>query len=188
MVQAAAKAGERICGMVLVDPVIGDPDDYPSDSVEHAAEFSVAEHPVANRRNHFESPQAMIERFSNRIPYSRFDRQVLRDYCEYGLLKSPSGGFELACPPSVEASFYTLGRGLHTVFDDIRRIDAPVLIVRAQQPDPNAEGYDMAWSPTWSGLAELFPNARELHFPDATHFIPLEDPKRIADLIIDALG
>jgi pimeloyl-ACP methyl ester carboxylesterase len=187
MVQAAAKAAERFCGLVLVDPVIGDPEGPEANADGESAEATLEEHPVAKRRNHFESPEEMIERFSGRIPYSRFDQRVLRDYCEYGLLESASGGFELACPPSVEASFYTMGRGTQDVFDDARRIEAPVLVVRAQLPDPNAEGYDMAWSPTWPGLVELFPNARDLHLPEATHFIPLEDPARIAEMIVEAL-
>ena len=93
----------------------------------------------------------------------------------------------MACPPSIEASFYVTSRGMEAVFDDVRRIEAPVLVLRAQLPEPNAEGYDMAWSPTWPGLADLFPNARELHLPEATHFIPLEEPKRIAELILEAL-
>jgi pimeloyl-ACP methyl ester carboxylesterase len=81
-----------------------------------------------------------------------------------------------------------LQRGIEKVFDEIPRVNAPVLVVRAQEPELNFEEYNMAWSPTWTGLTELFPNGREIHFPEATHFIPLEDPELVAELISEALG
>ena len=47
----------------------------------------------------------MFERFHKRPPFDLWQPQVLRDYCEYGLL--PDGdGFVLACPPEIEASIY----------------------------------------------------------------------------------
>ena len=50
----------------------------------------------------------MFESFKDRQPFVTWDRQVLRDYCEYGLLRANSG-YELACPPAIEAEIYENG-------------------------------------------------------------------------------
>src|SRR3546814_18220745 len=47
----------------------------------------------------------MRDRFADRAPYSGWVPEVLGDYCTHGLL--PVGdGYELACPPALEASMY----------------------------------------------------------------------------------
>src|SRR3546814_6883623 len=49
----------------------------------------------------------MRARFADRPPYANWDPRVLADYCTYGLLPAAEGeGFELACPPALEASVY----------------------------------------------------------------------------------
>jgi hypothetical protein len=38
-------------------------------------------------------------------------------------------------------------------------------------PDPLKPG-NLAASPTWQGLADFLPNARDLYLPERSHFIP----------------
>ena len=48
---------------------------------------------------------------ADRLPYSVFDPQSLRDYCEHGLRPADDGaGFQLACPPRFEGKVYPLTR------------------------------------------------------------------------------
>src|SRR3546814_17175372 len=64
-----------------------------------------AEHPVARRRNRWTGAEEMRDRFADRAPYSGWVPEVLGDYCTHGLL--PVGdGYELACPPALDASMY----------------------------------------------------------------------------------
>src|SRR3546814_4784396 len=66
-----------------------------------------ADHPVARRRNVWTDVEEMRARFADRPPYANWDPRVLADYCTYGLLPAAEGeGFELACPPALEASVY----------------------------------------------------------------------------------
>jgi hypothetical protein len=45
----------------------------------------------------------MFERFFDRTPYSVFDPQAPRDYCQHGLRPAADGhGFDLACAPAFE--------------------------------------------------------------------------------------
>jgi pimeloyl-ACP methyl ester carboxylesterase len=183
MTQAAAAEPERFQRLVLIDPVIVAPEEYAAGRVGMGSDW---QHPTAKRRNRWTSPEQMFERFKDRPPFSTWDRDVLRDYCEYGLLPDPSGeGFMLACPPEFEAAVYMAARGNAAVYDSVRSLDMPVLLVRVMEPPPDRDWMDFRYSPTWPGLIDHFRNGRELHLPDETHFLPMEKPEFVARLIGD---
>jgi lipase len=181
--QAAAAAPERFQRLVLIDPVIVSPEEYAAGRVGVGSDW---QHPTARRRNRWASPDEMFERFKDRPPFSAWDRDVLRDYCEYGLLPDPSGdGFVLACPPEFEAAVYMAARGNAAVYDSVRALDVPVLLVRVMEPPPDRDWMDFRYSPTWPGLIDHFRHGRELHLPDETHFLPMEKPELAGQLILE---
>ena len=189
LVDAAAAVPGAFRGLVLLDPVIGSPESYEK-SDEQVDEMrrmtGGGPHPTARRRNRFASPQAMFERFESRRPYSLFDREVLRDYCEYGLLPAPDGeGFVLACPPELEASIYMTSRTPAKIFESVRAVDVPVLVVRAMEPAAERDPMDFSASPTWPELARRFPEAVDLQIPELTHFLPMQAPARMAALVLE---
>lgn len=176
--QAAAADPRRFRQLLLVDPVIMAPDSYRQPSPF----ASVDAHPVAKRRNRWASAQAMVHRFEDRHPFSLWDADVLRDYCEHGLLPAPDGeGWVLACPPQVEAAIYlgSLGRD---IADQVATLPHPVTVLRARRPPPgqNGTGLDFSNSPTWPGLAAAFPNGQDVYLPHLTHFIPMQQPALVA--------
>lgn len=187
MVEAAAACPERFRRLVLIDPVIASPADY-GEGGWTISGLGGQPHPTARRKARFDSPQAMIERFRDRAPFSLFRPDALRDYCTYGLLPAEDGdGFVLACPPAIEASIYMTSRSNPNVYRAIRGLDLPVLVLRAKAPPPDREVMDFASSPTWPGLVHELRQGREIHFPDHTHFLPMEIPERIAALVADEL-
>jgi pimeloyl-ACP methyl ester carboxylesterase len=112
---------------------------------------------------------------------------VLRDYCKFGIL--PRGDeFVLACPPDIEASIYHESRvSASNIYPEIERIRQPVTVVRAGKTrDPGV--FDLSTSPTGPDLATHFPHARDMVFADCTHYIPMEAPDRVADLVARAHG
>jgi pimeloyl-ACP methyl ester carboxylesterase len=116
------------------------------------------------------------------LPFSRWHPQVLRDYCEFGIL--PSGDeFVLACPPEIEASIYHVSRLPEAnIYPEVERIAAPVTVIRAgktRQPGV----FDLSTSPTGPDLATHFPHGRDMVFADCTHYIPMEAPERIVEQI-----
>lgn len=182
MTQAAAAEPQRFERLVLVDPVIVSPEEYAASA--NASVGSDWQHPTAKRRSRWASPEQMFERFKDRPPFSTWDRAVLRDYCEYGLLPDPSGdGFMLACPPEFEAAVYMAARSNAAVYDSVRAVDVPVRLVRVMEPPPDRNWMDFRYSPTWPGLIDHFRRGRELHLPDETHFLPMEKPELVARLI-----
>jgi pimeloyl-ACP methyl ester carboxylesterase len=160
--------------------VIVSPEDYAA----HAGATPVP-HATARRRNHWSSAEEMFARFAERSPFSAWDPAVLRDYCRHGLLPSPTGeGLVLACPPEFEAAVYATSRANAGVHESLRRLTLPVLVVRAQEPQPGGSRADFRVSPTWPGLVRQLARGREIHFPEKTHFLPMEEPGLAAELIL----
>ena len=184
LVQAAAFQPSRFSQLVLVDPVMLAPADY-----HLPAPPPGTLHPAAGRKNRFESAQAMFDRFADRAPYSVFDPQSLRDYCEHGLRPADDGaGFQLACAPRFEGKVYPLARQNPGVYASIRALQCPVLVVRARPQDPSILPWDPLGSPTWPGLAAEFRQGQDLLLGDKTHFLPMEDPALMARLIEGAMA
>ncbi|MEN8183161.1 MAG: alpha/beta hydrolase [Myxococcota bacterium] len=185
MVEAAATCPDRFLRLVLIDPVIVAPDAYGGGGWKIPG-LEDGIHPTAKRKRHFTSPEEMFERFEGRTPYSVFDPEALREYCTHGLLPVEGGeGYELACPPEIEASIYMTSRTNSGVYESIRSLEIPVLILRAKLPPPEREVMDFSSSPTWPGLVNELRKGREIHLADHTHFLPMEIPERIAALILD---
>lgn len=157
--------------LVLADPTIRGPVDY------ETPPFDVSF--VRKRRARWSSPDEMFESFRGRPPFERWRPEVLRDYCDFGLV-SQGAAFVLACPPDVEASIYENSKEpetkLHGILGSVR---VPVVVLRA--------GYDgdlpFSRSPTDPLLASRFANGRDVLLADRTHFIPMEAPELVAEYI-----
>jgi lipase len=173
---AALRPG-AFAGLLLIDPVILPKDQYPGPSTK--AQF------VRKRRNRWTSPEEMFESFARRPKFDAWERGVLRDYCQYGLV--PDGeDYILACPPEIEASIYEGSRAVESnIYPEIAAIPIPVHVVRAGRfQDPaNVMGY----SPTAPDLAASFAQGADTCLAEPSHFIPMESPELVAKLIADAL-
>lgn len=180
-------AAERIgafAHLFLIDPVIMPPEYYVGVADEPVPD--PAEHPVARRRSRWDGWEAMNAHFASRPPYAHWQPAVLADYCRDGLLSAADAvGWELACPPALEASVYqsALRTSPHDWLD---RITAPVSVIRAKTGE-RAGHLDFSLSPTWPGLGAALGAVRDEQWADQSHFIPMEAPGRLATLIATAL-
>ena len=177
LVQVAAASPKAIKKLVLVDPVI-----MPREAYQRPSDFSATSEMVGKRRNSWDGPDAMFDRFRDRHPYRLWDPAVLRDYCQYGLLSDGEGGFELACPPKTEASVYATSLSVDP-WPLIETVGQPVTVLRAPQLAPG-KSFDFASSPTPPTLADSFADGTDVFLTDLTHFMPMQDAARIAKLII----
>lgn len=180
LTRLAAERSDAFAHIFLIDPVIMPPEFYIG-----AADAPVpdpAEHPVARRRSRWDSWEAMNAHFAARPPYAHWQPEALADYCRFGLLLSADGeGWDLACPPALEASVYqnALRTNPHDWFG---RITAPVSVIRAKTGERTGN-LDFSVSPTWPGLGAALDAVRDEQWADQSHFIPMEAPQRLADLI-----
>lgn len=158
--------------LILLDPVIMAREQY--------GQARADQHFVARRRNHWKSSDEMFERFRPRPPFSTWEPEVLRDYCDYGLLPNPSGeGFVLACPPDIEAAVYA-GAASADIYEEIATLDIPVRVLRARSRSEEGP-MDMSGSPTFPGLAARFRRGEDVYLPQHSHFIPMENTALVAD-------
>lgn len=181
-----ASQQRRFKHLVLIDPVIF-PREHYRKNFGAAEQIDPAESPVTRRKNAWQDAEEMYQRFKNRAPFSRWQRQVLRDYCKYALRTAPrESAMQLACDPLHEASIYINQKGNEAIFDLLPSLALPVTVLRAPQDLDNPD--NLAGSPTWPGLADFLPNARDLYLPQMSHFIPMEDPALVARIIQEAVN
>jgi lipase len=171
---AAAFRPETYARLLLIDPTIFPPEAYGTEPPDASY--------IRKRKNLFHSSEEMIERYRGRLPFSRWDPRVLRDYCEFGIL--PDGNeFMLACPPDIEASIYHQSKVPESnIYPEIARIMQPVTVIRAGRPRRPGV-FDLSTSPAAGNLASYFVNSTDKVFEDCTHYIPQEAPARIAQEI-----
>ncbi|MBT7369641.1 MAG: alpha/beta hydrolase, partial [Gammaproteobacteria bacterium] len=186
LIGAAGLLEQRFLKLIAIDPVI------PSEHAYHdqGSPFvgSAEEHPTAKRRNEFDSPEDMADRLRGKASFGIFDPDMFMDYCRYGLLPNDKGkGYVLACPPVIEASVYMSSRSNHDIYEIVRNVNIPVLILRAKEPDAERNFMDFSFSPTWPELVNEFKNGTEIYFPDHTHFLPMEIPDEITRIISEEI-
>jgi pimeloyl-ACP methyl ester carboxylesterase len=174
LVHATVLRPESFGSLLLIDPTIFPPQHYgraPADS-----SF------ILRRRRYWKSAAEMLERFRERLPFSAWHPEVLRDYCEYGLL--PAGAeFELACPPAVEGSIYPQSAAVESdLHAELGTVKQPVLVVRGGIPWRPGE-FNLSASPTDPELASRFPNGRDLMLPGRSHYIAMEIPEWVAEQV-----
>jgi pimeloyl-ACP methyl ester carboxylesterase len=171
---AAAFRPETYARLLLIDPTIFPPEAYggaPPDA-----------NYIRKRKNRFASAEEMIERYRSRLPFSRWHPRVLRDYCEFGLLPG-DGAFVLACPPDIEASIYHESKVPQSnIYPEIAGIAQPVTVIRAGNARRPGV-FDLNTSPTAENLASYFAHATDEVYEDCTHYIPQEQPARVAEEI-----
>jgi len=175
IVSAAGLRAEIFSAMLLVDPTIFRPERYSEPAFD--ASF------VLKRRNVWASPEEMFERFRGRPPFASWRPEVLRDYCEFGLL--PAGDhFELACPPAVETAIYGQSNSpASNLYSEIPLLAQPVTVMRSCLP----RGPDvsiLSTSPTAPDLAAKFRRGRDVPLAQHSHYIPMEDPEMVAAEIL----
>ncbi|MDR3704023.1 MAG: alpha/beta hydrolase [Candidatus Sulfopaludibacter sp.] len=171
IVSSAVLRPETYAALYLIDPTIFPAQRYGSAPFDSSF--------ILRRRRYWSSPAEMFENFSGRSPFAQWQPEVLRDYCEFGLL--PAGAeFELACPPLVEASIYPLSVAPESnLHGELETLAQPVVVVRGGIPW-TPEKFNLNSSPTDPELASFFPNGRDVPLPGRSHFIPMEIPEWVA--------
>ena len=167
--------------LLLLDPTIMAPEHYANP--QPPPDLPGGTHPAARRFNNFSSVKDMMQRLAGKSAFPLYDPQSFRDYCEHGLVASPNGGLTLACPPEVEASVYMANHSNTRIFERVAAVRVPVLIVRAKSPPAQRRIMDFTSSPTWPGLASQFAQGRDLHWREVTHFIPMQVPDAVIELV-----
>ncbi len=181
----AARQPKRFKQLVLIDPVILSPQQYRT-LFQPANTINPANSPVSRRKNQWRNAEEMYQRFKARAPFDAWQDEVLRDYCDYALREVPGESeLQLACDPLHEAMIYLNHWGNVAIHELLPELAVPTTIMRAR-PDPE-NFFNLSASSTWPGLVKAVPHAREIYLPEMSHFIPMEDPGLVAQVIQQAM-
>jgi pimeloyl-ACP methyl ester carboxylesterase len=173
LVQVAATHPRAFKRLVLIDPVMLPPRRM---NLHLPAEGRLS---ILSRRNTGPAADSRCLRRAILIAW-----RTVRD--DVGLVPAASGqGFELACPPAIEASIY-MGHAGRDIYALAARVQTPVTVLRARPRAPGPRDFtDFAASPTWEGVARTFTKGRDVPLPHLTHFIPMQEPELTARFIAD---
>jgi pimeloyl-ACP methyl ester carboxylesterase len=149
--RAAARAPQRFKHLVLIDPVIMSAERY-AQFQRFSTTLNAGDHPVSRRKNQWRDASEMYERFRDRAPFNTWQREVLRDYCDYALRPADESALrQLACDPVNEAGIYLNQKGNEIILQELPSIVTPVTLLRA----PPGEDACLTSAPRPPGPASL---------------------------------
>lgn len=158
--------------LVLIEPIV-----FPG-PYERAEEAPLAVGAM-RRRDEFASVEEFFDWFRGRGPFADWVDEALLAYAEHGTVAVDGGGRRLACRPEVEAEYYRSATA-HAAWDRLGEIGCPVTVVAGEASDTH--GADFAQQQT-----DQFTTATLIIVPDATHFVPMEQPHAVATIVTDVL-
>jgi pimeloyl-ACP methyl ester carboxylesterase len=173
---AAAQAPDLISNLVLFDPVLmpdrGD-----------ASPGDIAQSPMVQgalrRRARFDSRAAAVAAYQGRGAFKTWSLKQLEDYVAAGFVDTDDGAVELACAPAWEASNFA-------VYDDQAWAAAlacpcPVRILRAEHGSTcRIDDHLEALAATGRYRIETV--------PATSHFLPMERPDLVRQVLTEAVG
>lgn len=128
------------------------------------------------RRERFPSLDAARSAYAGKSVFSTWDPEVLDDYVRSGLQATGDGEVALRYRKAWEARIFELTPA--SVWSDVRRVKLPTLFIRGASSD------------TFLGAAARrigreLERATVLELPETTHFLAMEKPERVAEMILD---
>lgn len=169
----AATHPGQVKSLALMEPVC-----FP-----HEPEFlthpSMKDHPFVERarrrREVWDSRQQLFTAYQGRETFADWQEAVLWDYVNHGTYDLADGRIALQCSAAVEAQVFANSQALD-IFSQLDQIACPALVLRGAQTDP----------PLFVAaerVAQRIPHGSLVTVPDTSHFLPMEKPEEVGDII-----
>jgi pimeloyl-ACP methyl ester carboxylesterase len=159
--------------LALLEPVV----------IPHEPPFfdrlSADNHPLVERtlrrRIVWDSREQLFAAYQGKDAFAAWREDVLWDYVNYGTYVLADGRIALKCSAEVEAQVFATTMSLD-IFSQVNKIDCPVLILCGERTDaPLAIVAERA--------AQRIPHGALSTVPDTSHFLAMEKPERVAEII-----
>ena len=174
---AAAAAPQRVRALALFDPVVMPPDVSAQSRAGLLAESPLVQGAL-RRRSVFPSHEAVITAYTGRGAFKTWSADMLADYVADGFRATVDGQVELTCSPAWEASNFT-AHG-HDPWAAFAVVTCPIRILRAEEGS-TCRIEDHEATLTAGG------NVRVETIPGTSHFLPMERPDRVRDVLAQAV-
>jgi pimeloyl-ACP methyl ester carboxylesterase len=171
----AAMHPQYVSRVVAIEPIVIPPNQFsPGDERRN----DLAEGAV-RRRMVWASVDEIVKSYRSRPTFSRWREDVLRLYAEHGTFRRDDGKRQLKCPGEIESEVFHQSRSLD-VWSALPLVRCPVLVLRGEHTD----GYLQTLC---ESVAARVPNGRLAVVGNAGHLAPMEQPERVADMILEFL-
>lgn len=171
LLQSALATPERYLGQVLVEPIVFPPDTF--DSLDHPLVLG-----ASRRRRQFDSAADALANFREKPVFARWVDDALVAYVEGGIVRE-ADKWVLACEPIHEAEVFSRS-GSDDVFGRLEQLDVPIWLVVGEDTDTYPPGYVEI-------LRDRIAGAELTYVGGAGHFVPMEQPGKLASVIIRAV-
>ena len=163
--------------------VLFEPPVFPAADAAHYAEAAAKQLPLiersAQRRAHWESPDALCRLLTARGMFQRFRPDMLAAHCRATLRPLPERGYTLACPPDVESSIFMSHRAADT-WDRLPAVRERVHFISSDASMP-----ERSWvSAVLPEMAARIPAATLDTLPGSGHMLIFEAPDACRDLVL----
>jgi pimeloyl-ACP methyl ester carboxylesterase len=101
---------------------------------------------------------------------------VLDDYIGAGFVETDAGEVRLRYPKAWEARIFELTPA--SVWSDLESLDIPMLVIRGA-------GSDTFSAAAAERMRRGLPKTTVVELAGSSHFVPMEQPRRVAELILD---
>lgn len=169
----AATHPGRVKRLALMEPV-----SFPQEP-EFLNRFSPASHPLVERARHrrvvWDSRQQLFAAYQGKEAFAAWREEVLWDYVNHGTSELPDGRVALKCSAEAEAQVFANSTSLD-IFSQLDKIDCPALVLRGAHTDPPL--FIVA-----ERVVQRIPQGSLVTIPDTGHFLPMEKPEEVGDVI-----
>ena len=128
------------------------------------------------RRDRFPSLEAVRRAYDGKSVFSTWQRETFEDYLQAAFVEGEGEGVALSYPKSWEARIFELTPA--NVWSELRSLSIPMLFIRGASSDTFLEG-------AAKRVLRDLPTARVVEIADSSHFVPMEHPRKVADLITE---
>ena len=177
LVLAETRRPGTFAGISCFEPVVVPPDLFSGVAPTQGPRLNEV---ARKRRASFPSKRAAWDNYRSKLPFSRFDPEVLAAYVEFGFVDEPNGHASLACAPTEEASVYE-GAATSGAWNSLPSLRPPATVLGGgESNDPMNSIVER--------IARQIPRGAALRVPGVDHFGPFEEPAKVAEIAAEALG
>ena len=179
---AAIEEPERFRALVLIDPTLFSL--WKGFLFRCAAPFKLFRyfHPLGRRtlrrKTAFRDLESMFQNYRTKKIFAAFPDDVLWDYVRGLAYPQKDGSLGLKYSPEWEIQIYeTVGTAERYAWSNLSRISCPVLVLRGGNSD-TLDGK------TLERMTRRMPNCQAVTVPSVGHLLPMEEPERVAEIIL----
>lgn len=178
--RAAIREPKKFKALILLDPVLFIPPILTGWRIVRALGWGERLHPLIarakKRRRTFNNLDTVFRGYRSRPVFRHLSDEHLRLLIEGITGKNSDGGYQLVYTPEWEARIYLTGLRDFDLWRAIPGLTVPTLILRGSETDTFRENAGAL-------ITRKNPNIQVITLQNATHILPLEHPREVAEHI-----